>query len=108
MSPASACASGAALRATADCLEGIGGRIFLLAQSPSDTGAGKVSRGREDAGMYAGEKEFRMYQPAGDAGKDVTALASGAFYKALAKDCATRQVRRGGGTGRDARCLGSV
>lgn len=91
-SPAAACASGAALRATVDCLEGIGGRIFLLAQSPADTGAGKISRGREDAGMYGGEKEFRMYQAAGDAGKDATAVASGVFYKALAKDCAARQV----------------
>lgn len=93
-SPAAACGSGAALRATVDCLNGIGGRVFLMAQSPADTGAGAVSRGREDASLYGGEKEFRLYQAAPDSGKDVAAVATGVFYKALAKDCATRQVRK--------------
>ncbi|CAM9100724.1 unnamed protein product [Ectocarpus fasciculatus] len=90
--PASACASGAALRATVDCLDGIGGRVFLMAQSPADVGAGAVSRGREEGGLYGGDKEFRMYQPAPDVGKDVAAVMTGVFYKALAKDCAARQV----------------
>lgn len=67
--------------------------MFLLAQSPADIGAGAVSRGREEAGLYGGDKEFRMYQPAGDTGKDQVAVAAGVFYKKLAKDCAARQVR---------------
>eukprot|EP00752_Nemacystus_decipiens_P016511 g14759.t1 len=91
-SPAAACSSGAALRATVDCLDGIGGRVFLMAQSPSDAGAGAVSRGREDASLYGGEKEFRLYQAAPDSGKDVAAVATGVFYKTLVKDCAARQV----------------
>lgn len=66
--------------------------MFLMSQSPPDTGAGSVSRGREEAGLYGGEKEFRMYQPAADSGKDVAVVTSGVFYKALAKDCAARQV----------------
>lgn len=81
------------MRATADCLDGIGGRVFLFAQSPPDAGAGTVSRGREEAGLYGGDKEFRLYQPAGDTGKDVATVAEGVFYKALSKDCAARQVR---------------
>ncbi|CAM9711406.1 unnamed protein product, partial [Hapterophycus canaliculatus] len=91
-SPTSACASGAALRAAVDCLDGIGGRVFLMAQSPADAGAGVVSRGREEAGLYGGDKEFRLYQAAPESGKDVEAVATGVFYKALAKDCAARQV----------------
>lgn len=81
------------MRATVDCLDGIGGRVFLMAQSPADTGAGAVSRGRENASLYGGEKEFRLYQTAPDSGKDLAAVATGVFYKALAKDCAARQVR---------------
>lgn len=81
------------MRATVDCLDGIGGRVFLMAQSPADAGAGAVCRGREDASLYGGDKEFRLYQPAPDSGKDVEAVATGVFYKALAKDCAARQVR---------------
>lgn len=64
-----------------------------MAQSPADTGAGAISRGREDASLYGGDKEFRLYQAAPDSGKDVAAVATGVFYKALAKDCAARQVR---------------
>lgn len=64
-----------------------------MAQSPADAGAGAVSRGREDASLYGGEKEFRLYQEAPDSGKDVAAVATGVFYKALAKDCAARQVK---------------
>lgn len=87
-------AGGAALRATADCLNGIGGRVFLMTQSPPDTGAGAISAKREEAVLYGGDKECQMYQPAADVGKDVEAVATGVFYKALAKDCASRQVRR--------------
>lgn len=83
------------MRAAVDCLDGIGGRVFLMAQSPADTGAGLVSRGREEAGLYGGDKEFRLYQAAPESGKDVEAVATGVFYKALAKDCAARQVREG-------------
>lgn len=63
-----------------------------MAQSPADAGAGAINRGREDASLYGGEKEFRLYQTAPDSGKDVAAVATGVFYKALAKDCAARQV----------------
>lgn len=72
-----------------------------MVQSPADTGAGAVSRGREDASLYGGDKEFRLYQVAPDSGKDVAAVATGVFYKALAKDCAARQVKVvGSGKGR--------
>lgn len=72
-----------------------------MAQSPADVGAGAVSQGREEGEMYGGDKEFHMYQPAPDVGKDVAAVATGVFYKALAKDCAARQVRSSGrGMGR--------
>ena len=66
--------------------------MVLMAQSPGDTGAGKVGAGREDPGLYGGEKEFGMYQPAEDVHKDPTTAAAGVFYRALAKDCASRQV----------------
>lgn len=66
-----------------------------MAQSPPDTGAGAISLKREEAALYGGDKEYQMYQPAADVGKDVAAVATGVFYKALAKDCASRQVGRG-------------
>lgn len=92
------CAAGAVLRAVADCLETIGGRVFLMTQSPPDAGAGVVNTSREDMSTYGGPKEPRMYQPAsamGEGGKAETAadLATAEFYENLAKDCAARQVR---------------
>lgn len=104
-SPASgkSCVCAAALRASADCLETIGGRVFLMSQSPPDSGAGAVIASRENLSMYGGDKEHRMYQPAsteGGAGGGGTkeavaaAWASAEFYRVLARDCATRQVRQ--------------
>lgn len=78
-----------------------------MAQSPADAGAGAVSRGREDASLYGGDKEFRLYQTAPDSGKDVAAVATGVFYKALAKDCAARQVKKAVWLRRACMCLGS-
>lgn len=93
-SQTNSCSSGAALRAVADCLEGMGGRVFLMAQSPANTGAGNVSARREEGGVYGGDKEPRMYQPASNVDKDPAIAATGTFYKALARDCAFRQVRQ--------------
>lgn len=79
----------------ADCLETVGGRVFLMSQSPSDTGAGAMNTGREELALYGGDKEFHMYQPAKTKGVGGTAAtwASAEFYQLLAKDCAVRQVR---------------
>lgn len=65
-----------------------------MAQSPANTGAGNVSARREESGVYGGDKEPRMYQPASNMDKDAAIAATGAFYKALARDCASRQVRQ--------------
>ncbi|CAM9491086.1 unnamed protein product, partial [Sphacelaria rigidula] len=93
----SPCASGAVLRAVADCLETIGGRVFLMTQSPPNTGAGGINAAREDSSLYGGDKEFRLYQPAtatggGSKAENAAAWATAEFYRLLAKDCAARQV----------------
>lgn len=94
----SPCASGAVLRAVADCLETIGGRVFLMTQSPPNTGAGGINAAREDSSLYGGDKEFRLYQPAtatggGSKAENAAAWATAEFYRLLAKDCAARQVK---------------
>lgn len=72
-----------------------------MTQSPAHTGAGAVIASREGMGMYGGDKEFRMYQPApvtGGAGtlasKEAlaSAIITAEFYQQLMKDCAAWQV----------------
>lgn len=98
------CACGAALRAVVDCLAHVGGRLFLMTQSPANAGAGAVVPSREDPGLYGGDKEHRMYQPASGGGGSTSgtkkeaaaAVATAEFYRNLAKDCVARQVWRQG------------